>query len=495
VSGIQRIAGAHGVPLRRFAVGDLGVGILLPVAEMATIVALAVAVGTAYHLIGHASFGATGDFALIGSLVGVLYTLPFLFRDEYRIDAVLSGQRSPWRAFVVWSYAFLALGIVGFLTKTTAVYSRGWLLVFYALGLVGLLALGTFTTRLLQRARAAGRLRRRRVALVGWGSELKDLRERLEGNSPDITVVDTVDLAALGPSPNASGGPVERDASAAGLEISDSAIRGMLERARELALDDVVVAAPWSAASQIRRVADALSELPVAIHLGTAAVLDRFTEPRVGRIGRANTLALVAPPLTPVQQLLKRAFDIVVAGTALLILAPFLALVALLVRLDSPGPALFLQRRRGFNREEFSIYKFRSMTTQDNGDHVQQATKNDPRVTRIGRVLRRWSIDELPQLLNVLEGTMSIVGPRPHAVAHDRLYEPRIRLYPRRLNVKPGITGWAQVHGLRGETDTDEKMSRRVEHDLYYVDNWSMGLDLYICLLTFVSPSTWRNVH
>jgi lipopolysaccharide/colanic/teichoic acid biosynthesis glycosyltransferase len=139
------------------------------------------------------------------------------------------------------------------------------------------------------------------------------------------------------------------------------------------------------------------------------------------------------------------------------------------------------------------IYKVRSMEARPVSERFQQASRDDPRVTRVGRILRRYNLDELPQLINVLRGEMSIVGPRPHAVAHDRMFEKRIEMYPRRLNVRPGITGWAQVHGHRGETDTNAKMAARVEHDLYYIDNWSLGLDLYIVLLTLVSPKAYRN--
>ena len=169
--------------------------------------------------------------------------------------------------------------------------------------------------------------------------------------------------------------------------------------------------------------------------------------------------------------------------------------MALLIRLDSRGPVFFRQRRRGFNLEEFGIWKFRTMTTLEDGDLVQQVTENDVRVTRVGRFLRKSSIDELPQLLNVLRGQMSLVGPRPHAVAHDRFFEKRILLYPRRLNVKPGITGWAQVNGFRGATETDELMRQRVEHDLYYIDNWSLVFDIYIVMLTVLSRKSMRNAY
>jgi lipopolysaccharide/colanic/teichoic acid biosynthesis glycosyltransferase len=172
-----------------------------------------------------------------------------------------------------------------------------------------------------------------------------------------------------------------------------------------------------------------------------------------------------------------------------------LLLVALLIKLDSEGPILFLQRRYGFNQKPFRILKFRSMRTLEDGAVVRQATVNDPRVTRIGRWLRRWNIDEIPQLINVIKGDMSLVGPRPHALSHNHEYERKIALYARRHNVKPGITGWAQIHGHRGATETDAKMSKRLEYDLYYIDNWSLVLDFAILVRTVVSPHAYRNAY
>jgi exopolysaccharide biosynthesis polyprenyl glycosylphosphotransferase len=191
----------------------------------------------------------------------------------------------------------------------------------------------------------------------------------------------------------------------------------------------------------------------------------------------------------------KRAFDLLFASVALLLLTPVLAVVALLIKLDSAGPVFFLQHRYGFNQKPFRIIKFRTMRTLEDGPVVSQAKKDDPRVTRAGALLRRWNLDELPQLFNVIKGDMSLVGPRPHALSHDREYEQRISVYARRHNVKPGITGWAQIHGFRGETDTDDKMQNRVEYDLHYIDNWSLGLDLQIMIRTVLSSTSYRNAY
>jgi exopolysaccharide biosynthesis polyprenyl glycosylphosphotransferase len=207
------------------------------------------------------------------------------------------------------------------------------------------------------------------------------------------------------------------------------------------------------------------------------------------------SLQLTRMPLSHLELLFKHAFDLVLASVALLLCTPVLVVAALLIKLDSAGPIFFLQHRHGFNQKPFRIIKFRTMRALEDGAVVRQATQDDPRITNLGSWLRRWSIDELPQLFNVIKGDMSLVGPRPHALSRDRDYERRIALYARRHNVKPGITGWAQIHGYRGETNTDEKMEKRLEHDLYYIDNWSLMLDLQILTRTVLSPATYRNAY
>jgi putative colanic acid biosynthesis UDP-glucose lipid carrier transferase len=206
-----------------------------------------------------------------------------------------------------------------------------------------------------------------------------------------------------------------------------------------------------------------------------------------GRLSDMNGVPVVGlceTPFTGINELAKRASDLVLASLILLLISPLMIAIAVGVKLSSPGPVIFRQRRNGLDGSEIVIYKFRSMTSQDNGAVVRQARKHDPRITRFGRLLRRASLDELPQFINVLQGRMSIVGPRPHAVAHNEEYRQLIRAYMVRHKVKPGITGWAQVNGHRGETDTIEKMKARVEYDLEYLRNWSIALDLQIIVRT-----------
>jgi putative colanic acid biosynthesis UDP-glucose lipid carrier transferase len=212
-------------------------------------------------------------------------------------------------------------------------------------------------------------------------------------------------------------------------------------------------------------------------------------------IGAVQPARIQAKPIDDTGRLLKRSFDLVATTLGLALLLPFLLLVAVLIKLDSPGPVLFVQDRRGFNGKTFRIFKFRSMSVMEDGRAMRQAQLHDPRITRIGAFLRRSSIDELPQLLNVLRGEMSLVGPRPHAISHDAELALRFGRYAQRQRISPGITGWAQVNGYRGDTSTQERIEGRTLHDLYYVENWSFLFDIRVLLLTFLSPKTKDNAR
>jgi exopolysaccharide biosynthesis polyprenyl glycosylphosphotransferase len=244
----------------------------------------------------------------------------------------------------------------------------------------------------------------------------------------------------------------------------------------------------------VSRAVGAVSELPVNVQLLPAGMLDFMHCSRIGYFGRARVIEIASGPTWVLDRLLKRSFDLVVATTAVLLLLPLMLIVAALIKLDSRGPVLFRQARHGYNNHPINVLKFRTMVSSDEKE-FRQARRADPRVTRVGRVLRRTNIDELPQLFNVLRGNMSIVGPRPHAISHNEMYDGQIARMSRRHNVKPGITGWAQVNGLRGETDTFEKMRARVEYDLYYIDNWSFAFDVKILLLTIFSRKSYENAY
>ena len=212
-------------------------------------------------------------------------------------------------------------------------------------------------------------------------------------------------------------------------------------------------------------------------------------------LGPNNSVRVLNKPLGHAGLAAKRMFDIFGAAMGLLLLSPFLLMAAILIKLDSPGPVFFRQERMGFNGKAFSILKFRSMSVMEDGRSMRQVERNDPRITRIGKLLRSSSIDELPQLINVLMGQMSLVGPRPHAVSHDATMARQLSQYAHRQRIKPGITGWAQVNGFRGDTSTFERIEGRVLHDLYYIDNWSMLFDVWIIMLTAFSPRTRQNAN
>ncbi|HKG00886.1 MAG TPA: undecaprenyl-phosphate glucose phosphotransferase, partial [Xanthobacteraceae bacterium] len=389
------------------------------------------------------------------------------------------------RSLDLWHLTFLCLLSIGFLTKMTDVYSRGATILFYIAGFPALVLTRYALVSAVAAGSRIGLVTAQRVFLVGASGEIIKFLRRHQPWSRGLHVVGTAPLTVA-----PAGAPDTVRAEQLRADLAQA-----IDAARSLAPDAVFVIVPWSDNVTIDRCVGELLTIPAEIHLGPERILERFENVRISRLGQITSLQLTRQPLSPFEVLQKRALDLVVASGILVALVPLLLCVALLIRLDSRGPVFFLQRRYGFNQQPFRIIKFRTMTATDDGDAIVQATRADGRVTRVGRWLRRSSIDELPQLINVIKGDMSLVGPRPHALSHNREYEQKISLYARRHNVKPGITGWAQVNGLRGETDTDDKMRRRVEHDLYYIDNWSLWLDVRILLLTALSRRSHRNAH
>jgi len=246
----------------------------------------------------------------------------------------------------------------------------------------------------------------------------------------------------------------------------------------------IFISQPISAQPRIRRLLDELQDTTASVYFLPDIYIFDLMQARFDNVGGMPVIAICETPFMGLNGMIKRIEDIVFASLILLLLLPVMLVIALAVRLSSPGPIIFRQRRYGLYGEEIMVYKFRSMTVTENGSVVTQATKDDRRVTRVGAFLRRTSLDELPQFVNVLQGRMSIVGPRPHAVAHNEQYRKLIKGYMLRHKVKPGITGWAQVNGMRGETDTLDKMEARIRYDLDYLRSWSLWLDVWIILKT-----------
>lgn len=256
------------------------------------------------------------------------------------------------------------------------------------------------------------------------------------------------------------------------------------EYIRQARTDAIFIALPMASQPRILKLLDALKDSTVSIYFVPDIFVTDLIQARVDEIGDVPVVAVRDTPFKGLSAVFKRASDVLIAGLILVLIAPLMLAVAVAVRLSSPGPVLFKQRRYGLDGREIIVYKFRSMTVCEDGPNIVQATRDDRRVTRVGAFLRRTSLDELPQFINVLQGRMSVVGPRPHAVAHNELYRKVIKGYMVRHKVKPGITGLAQVSGYRGETDTVEKMQKRIEYDLEYLRKWSLRLDLEIILRT-----------
>ncbi len=433
--------------------------------------------GSAYYL---AYYGELPDIVFYletGALIGLFFVLHQALRGQYRLRPDDSGRKSLGVAFLSWNMALATFLLVSFLFKTSADVSRGSTVTFYFLGFAAVAGLRLAFVLAARRGFRSGWLVEHRVLLVGLESEIASFERRYDPSRSGMRIADIVTV------------PATTETAPADLA---AAVAEAVKRARTLNVEDILLLFPWSFREAINTLTEGFLSVPASIYLGPEQYLERFGGVALSSLGNAPCLRLERAPLSRSKRVAKRLFDIVVASSALVLLSPVLLLVAVLIRLDSPGPALFLQRRLGFNNRVFRIIKFRTMTTMED-DMARQATANDARLTRLGNFLRRWNIDELPQLLNVLAGTMSIVGPRPHPLKLDDEYQRKIALYARRHNVKPGITGWAQVNGLRGITDHSAKMEARVEHDLYYIENWSLWLDLYIMLMTLASPRAYLN--
>jgi Undecaprenyl-phosphate glucose phosphotransferase len=458
-------------------------GILLT--HAAVIVFMSMLTGIGYHFLVYRETGDLVSYLEVGALSAAIFTIANQLRWEYKLSNFFAFAPHWRRSVHLWNVTFVCLLALGFLAQVSVVYSRGWFVLYYGSTIFALLVLRYLFVKATVHASRIGILSAQRILLFGAGKQIDDFVTRYDPKSYGVNIVGCHFLT-----PVTSGTPtgLQHQTLTKDLDQAVSSVR-LLEP------DAVFLVMPWSARETISACVDALLKLPTEIHLAAEHILDRFEHIELLRFGPMVSLQLTRMPLSRFELFQKRTLDLLIASTALLLLTPLLMLTALLIKLDSRGPVFFLQHRYGFNQKPFRIIKFRTMRTLDNGAVIAQAKAGDPRVTRVGAWLRRWSIDELPQLFNVIKGDMSLIGPRPHALTHDRQYERRISLYARRHNVKPGITGWAQIHGYRGETDTDEKMQKRVDHDLYYIDNWSLVLDLHILLRTVVSPTSHRNAY
>jgi Undecaprenyl-phosphate glucose phosphotransferase len=414
--------------------------------------------------------------AIIG--VAMLSVLAFQMADIYHLAAFRSRGRQYARLISALSVVFLLLSAVSFLGKIQDMFSRVWLVTFFVIGLVTLIGFRIALSGLIRHWTREGRLARRTV-VVGGGEFGESLINQFNDQSDsDVHIVGLFDDRNDDRSPTACGGQPKL-----------GTVDDLVEFARRTRIDLVIFSLPISAETRILQMLKKLWVLPVDIRLAAHINKLRFRPRSYSYLGTVPVLDVFDRPIADWDVVIKGLFDKVVGAAVLLLLAPLMGMIALAIKLDSRGPVIFKQKRYGFNNELIEVYKFRSMyADQADAFASKLVTRNDPRVTRLGRLLRKASLDELPQLFNVVfKGNLSLVGPRPHAVnakAQERLYDEAVDGYFARHRVKPGITGWAQVNGWRGETDTAEKIQQRVEHDLYYIENWSLLFDLHILART-----------
>lgn len=414
---------------------------------------------------------------VVTSLVGAaIFTTVLQRLDGYRFARLSSFAAQASRVAIAWSGSVFILLALAFVAKLSETYSRGWAITWTVSAAAVLLTSRALLAAAIKRAKRRGQFIRN-VAVVGADELGKRLIRKLpESANGGTRIVGLFDDRKTRISPQDVDVPF-------GGTTSD-----LLAFARKTPVDEIVIALPLTAERRLRSLFEKLRVLPVDLRLSLEPLAGMVPVHGMDQLRDVSLLSIAERPLKQWSGILKRVVDVAVGGLLLLGLAPVMALIALFIKLDSSGPVFFFQDRFGFNNQPIRVRKFRTMY-EDRADlsGAQRTIPNDPRVTRIGRVLRAFSVDELPQLLNVLEGEMSLVGPRAHAIAMmagDRLYHEAVGTYFHRHRVKPGITGWAQVNGLRGAIDTLEKARQRVAYDLEYIERWSLWFDLKILMRT-----------
>lgn len=414
--------------------------------------------------------------AIFGMTAGAV--LCFQASDLYEVQTFRGQLRQMTRLISSWAFVFLLFIGVSFFAKLGGEVSRLWLSAFFFVGLAALVAERLFLRTLVRGWARQGRLDRRTI-IVGSDENGEKLIEALKNQ-------DDSDIAILGVFDDRSDDrALETCAGSPKLGKVDD----IVEFARRTRIDLVLFALPISAETRILEMLKKLWVLPVDIRLSAHTNKLRFRPRSYSYLGEVPTLDVFEAPITDWDLVMKWLFDHVVGALVLLLASPVMALVALAIKFDSPGPVLFRQKRFGFNNERIDVFKFRSLYHHHADPLASKVvTRNDSRVTRVGRFIRKTSLDELPQLFNVVfKSNLSLVGPRPHAVQsklQTRLFDEAVDGYFARHRVKPGITGWAQINGWRGEVDSEEKIQKRVEFDLSYIENWSVLFDLYILLKT-----------
>jgi len=424
-------------------------------------------------------FPALIDLLAITSVAVVLID----FSKSYDLRAYNKPLHRVIYPLVVWSGVFAA----AFLVQTSDGPMNSWLEDWFITGFVLLLAFHAGITVLIRSWAKAGRLQRRAV-IVGGGEDAAALIRNMQDGRDDIKICGIFDDRSGARSPDIVMGYPRL-----------GTIAELVEFGRKAQIDMLLISVPLSAEKRLTQIIQQLWSLPAEIRIAAQNYKLEFQSRSYSYIGTARFFDVLDKPIADWNAVAKRSFDVIVASLALLCLSPLLVAVAIAIKLDSKGPVFFRQKRYGFNNQIIHVWKFRSMYVDQCDFNAKVAvTKVDPRVTKVGRFIRKTSIDELPQLFNVLGGQLSLVGPRPHAIGsntQDRPWEFLVDTYFVRHKVKPGVTGWAQINGWRGEVDTEDKLRNRVEHDLYYIDNWNLIFDLYILARTPLALLDTKNAY
>jgi putative colanic acid biosynthesis UDP-glucose lipid carrier transferase len=465
----------RGTPFSRALYGDL-----VHFSDFLAIVAASVAVAEIYHLYIRGIEYDWQAYAAVG-IVGATGLTSLLRRDGYYdFEAVRSSSRAMRAVVARWALIVLGLIAFGFALKMSEQFSRTWLFAWTGVVAVYLVGARVVAAAVLRRAVREGGVFARRIAIVG--GTVAGIRFAEQAADPE-KAISIVGIYSAGP-----------EAAEPGVRVAGD-LRDLELAARNGQIDDIVIALPRSSKETMTALINRLSLLPVSLAICPNVHWLDHHGGDVVRIGGAPLLTLYRRPLEGWGGVLKTIEDYSIGAVAFLLLSPLMLAIAVAIKLEGKGPILFTQQRHGFNHKVFRIYKFRTMTVAEDGDDVVQARRHDPRVTKLGAILRRYSLDELPQILNVLKGDMSLVGPRPHALAHNHQYAQTVQNYSGRHKMKPGMTGWAQVNGWRGETSEREHMAERVRFDLEYIDNWSLWFDVKIMVLTFAAVLFPKNAH
>ncbi|MDQ6434575.1 undecaprenyl-phosphate glucose phosphotransferase [Mesorhizobium sp. LHD-90] len=437
-------------------------------------------VGFSTHLYWH--------YPLVIAGVSLVTVIGLELFDCYQVSALLLPTRYVGRMALVWAGAFAVVAIAGFMLKISEDYSRAVFGLWFIIGLGMIVTVRLVMARVIRRWARNGRMERRAV-IVGGGKAAEGLIRSIEQQPyNDIRICGIFDDRDDKRSP-----PIVAGYPKLG-NISE-----LIEFARIARIDMLIVSLPLTAEARVLSLLKKLWVLPVDIRLSAHNNQLQFRPRSYSYIGSVPLLDIFDKPINDWDWVAKRAFDIVFSIVGIVLFSPIMLATAIAIKLDSKGPVIFKQKRHGFNNEEIEVFKFRSMyADQSDPTAKKTVTKNDPRVTRVGRFIRKTSIDELPQFFNALFGSLSLVGPRPHAVAaqsHNLLYTEVVDGYFARHRVKPGVTGWAQINGWRGEMDTDEKIKMRTEYDLFYIENWSLWFDLKILVLTPMRLLNTENAY